>query len=580
MGAVISPGLALNDRYQLTERVAAGGMGEVWRGIDRLLHREIAVKVLLPTLMSDAEFITRFRTEARMLAALRHAGIVQVYDYGENAQVGGSRIDYLVMEYVDGISISQRIDAAGGRLAVAETLGIVAQAADALQVAHEAGIVHRDVKPSNLLVRPAGAIVLVDFGVARSTTATGLTGTNVVLGSAHYMSPEQAEGKPVSGATDVYALGALAYCCLAGRPPFVGDNPLHVLGQVVYAEPQPLPADVPPAVWALVRRALDKDPARRFPSAAAMAEAARSLLKGGGSGRFTSAGGGAGRFPSAGSAPGPRQPFSPVGATRPRQTSPAAASAPRGPGGFAAGAASGPATSGFTAPYGTGAGDSPSGTYASTAATRPSKKGPRNGVLVALGVTVAIGVAAIGTALALRPDAGNANGQPSGGVGGVPAQVGGPGSGSARPAHSKHPSRAPSTTASTKAVTEPSATSASPSATTTGNPYSPRKICGAQSKVIDSQTLIGPDGTELGTVYLLFSEVTGANCTVTLKDVSLGQASPASAYLEVQGSDRVAEKGSFPYYAGPVKAKADNTCVEWGGSIDGATYDSPFEHCG
>jgi len=315
----------LSDRYRLTERIAAGGMGEVWRGADLLLHRPIAVKVLLPALMADAEFITRFRTEARLMAALRHAGIVQVYDYGENATIDGRRLDYLVMEFVDGTPLSKRIQQAG-RLGLAETLTIVAQVADALQVAHEAGIVHRDVKPANLLVRPGGAVVLVDFGVARSTAMTGLTGTNVVMGSAHYMAPEQAEGKPISPATDVYALGAVAFCCLTGRPPYVGDNPLAVLAQLVHGQPPVLPPDVPAPVASVVLRALAKDPRQRFPSAAAFAAAARSALRPGGT------------------AQAPAQAQAP--AARPAAPRPAAAgfatgsSRPQQPGGFSPGVAS------------------------------------------------------------------------------------------------------------------------------------------------------------------------------------------------------------------------------------------------
>jgi serine/threonine protein kinase len=142
---VLSPGVVLSDRYRLTERIAAGGMGEVWRGDDLLLRRGVAVKVLLPTLMADAEFITRFRREARMMAALRHPGIVQVYDYGENAQVGGRRLDYLVMEFVEGTSLTKKIEAAG-RLGVPETMDLIAQVADALQVAAAAGLVHRAIK--------------------------------------------------------------------------------------------------------------------------------------------------------------------------------------------------------------------------------------------------------------------------------------------------------------------------------------------------------------------------------------------------------------------------------------------------
>jgi eukaryotic-like serine/threonine-protein kinase len=205
---MLRPGAMLNGRYLLEERIAAGGMGEVWRGVDTSLHRRIAVKVLLPFLVSDSTFITRFRTEARLMAALRHPGIVQVYDGGQ-AVLDGGTLDFLVMELIEGTPLSTSI-LREGRLGPRQTLEIVAQAGEALRAAHEAGIVHRDVKPSNLLIRPGGVVVLVDFGVARSTTATGITGTNVVMGTAHYMAPEQAEGKPVTPATDVYALGAVA----------------------------------------------------------------------------------------------------------------------------------------------------------------------------------------------------------------------------------------------------------------------------------------------------------------------------------------------------------------------------------
>ncbi|MEV6345376.1 serine/threonine-protein kinase [Actinoplanes sp. NPDC051851] len=275
---MLVPGVVLNGRYQLTQRIAAGGMGEVWRGTDLLLHREIAVKVLLEALMSDAEFMKRFRAEARMMAALKHPGIVQVYDYGENAAVDGQQLDYLVMEFIDGTPLSKRLQQAG-RMSAAETMQMMAQVADALQVAHEAGIVHRDVKPSNLLVRANGSLVLVDFGVARSAGVTGITSTNVVMGSAHYMAPEQAEGLPVTGATDQYALGAVAFTCLAGRPPYVGDSPLAVLGQLVHGKPPVLPEGVPGVAGSVVLRALARDPRDRFPSAAALAEASRQAAR-------------------------------------------------------------------------------------------------------------------------------------------------------------------------------------------------------------------------------------------------------------------------------------------------------------
>ncbi|MEV1333058.1 protein kinase [Micromonospora costi] len=270
---MLTRGVVLSDRYRLGERVATGGMGAVWRCTDLFLEREVAVKVLLPTLVADQEFTTRFRAEARMLAALRHPGVVAVHDVGQTTLADGSRVDYLVMEYVEGEPLVAWLGRAG-RLDAASTMSVVAQAADALHAAHLAGIVHRDVKPGNLLVKPDGRVVLVDFGIARSSALTGLTAANMVLGTATYMSPEQATGQPVSAATDVYALGAVAYYCLAGQPPFVGENPLEVALRHQQDEPAPLPQGTPPAVVELVSRAMAKRPADRFASAAEMARAA------------------------------------------------------------------------------------------------------------------------------------------------------------------------------------------------------------------------------------------------------------------------------------------------------------------
>ncbi|WP_410809164.1 serine/threonine-protein kinase [Micromonospora sp. 067-2] len=277
---MLSSEVVLSGRYRLDERVATGGMGDVWRGTDLVLGRQVAVKVLLPALVSDPDFIARFRAEARIMAALRHPGIVQVYDCGEDDLPDGGRADYLVMEFVDGEPLAKRIEASG-RLDVAETMSIVAQAAQALNAAHRGGIVHRDVKPSNLLVHEDGTVVLVDFGVARSTNITSITSTNAVPGTALYMAPEQAAGRPVSSATDIYALGAVAYCCLTGSPPFTGDNPLQVAVRHLDDEPPELPHEIPEAVRALVSRALAKDPLDRFTSGAAMAEAARTAVTGG-----------------------------------------------------------------------------------------------------------------------------------------------------------------------------------------------------------------------------------------------------------------------------------------------------------
>ncbi|MEU8154442.1 protein kinase [Micromonospora sp. NPDC048986] len=277
---MLSSEVVLSGRYRLDERVATGGMGDVWRASDLILGRQVAVKVLLPALVSDPDFIARFRAEARIMAALRHPGIVQVFDCGADDLPDGGRADYLVMEFVAGEPLSKRIEAAG-RLDVAETMSIVAQAAAALNAAHRGGIVHRDVKPSNLLVQEDGTVVLVDFGVARSTDITSITSTNAVPGTALYMAPEQAAGRPVSGATDIYALGAVTYCCLTGSPPFTGDNPLQVAVRHLDDEPPELPHVIPEAVRALVSRALAKDPLERFTSGAAMAEAARTAVTGG-----------------------------------------------------------------------------------------------------------------------------------------------------------------------------------------------------------------------------------------------------------------------------------------------------------
>lgn len=250
-------------------------MGDVWRCHDAVLERDVAVKILLPALLSDAQFVARFRAEARIMAALRHPGIVQVHDFGEAGLPDGNRVSYLVTEYVDGESLLARIGRAG-RLTVGETLSIVAQTAQALHAAHLAGIVHRDVKPENLLVQRDGSVVLVDFGLARSASVGNITANTMVLGTACYMSPEQVAGQPVSAATDIYALGAVAYCCLAGRPPFTGDNPMQVALRHMREEPPPLPPDVPAPVAALIARALAKDRAGRYRSAAEFADAARA----------------------------------------------------------------------------------------------------------------------------------------------------------------------------------------------------------------------------------------------------------------------------------------------------------------
>lgn len=271
---MLRPGDMLSDRYRVDLFLARGGMGEVWRATDIALDRVVAVKVLLPAVLTHPSFAARFRDEARILAAFHHPNVVDVYDYGESS-IGATTVAYLVMAYVDGEPLSQRI-ASAGRLPVAETMSLVAQVAEALHAVHLSGVVHRDVKPGNLLVRPDGAVILVDFGVAHSSDATAMTSADGVPGTVLYMAPEQVSGRPVSAATDVYALGAVAYHCLAGHPPFDGKAALEVALRHLNDDVPPLPADVPGPVRALVARALAKDPADRYPTAGALAAAARA----------------------------------------------------------------------------------------------------------------------------------------------------------------------------------------------------------------------------------------------------------------------------------------------------------------
>jgi serine/threonine-protein kinase len=266
---MLSPGVLLGNRYRIDERIAGGGMGDVWRGTDDVLGRTVAVKVLLPALLDEPGFAERFRGEARTMATINHPGVVDVYDYGSDQQIA-----FLVMEYVEGDALSRTLSRVG-RLTPARTMALVAQAADALQAAHDKGIVHRDVKPGNLLVRPNGTLVLTDFGIARSALVGQLTAAGSVLGTASYISPEQASGSVATAASDVYALGVVAYQCLAGRRPFEGDNPLEIAMKHVRETPRPLPADIPPAVRSIVERAMAKDPAARWPSATILGSVAR-----------------------------------------------------------------------------------------------------------------------------------------------------------------------------------------------------------------------------------------------------------------------------------------------------------------
>ena len=263
-------------RYRLESRIATGGMGEVWRATDTILGRSVAVKLLKSEYADNALFRTRFETEARHAASLHHPGVAAVYDFGEASAVDGSGVHrpFLVMELVDGQPLSALL-LPGQPLDPEATRDLLAQAADALGAAHAAGIVHRDVKPANLLVTPDRQVKITDFGIARAAEGVGLTETGQVMGTPQYLSPEQAEGKSASPASDVYSLGVVAFECLAGRRPFVAESAIAT-ALAHLREPVPdLPADVPADLAAVVRRSMSKSPAERYPDASAFAAALR-----------------------------------------------------------------------------------------------------------------------------------------------------------------------------------------------------------------------------------------------------------------------------------------------------------------
>ena len=260
----------MGDRYRLGERIAGGGMGSVYRAVDENLGRTVAVKVLRGELADDPTFLERFRREARAAAALSHPGVAGVYDYGE---LGGSA--FIVMELVEGETLAERI-ADRGRLPWAEAFAIGEQVARALAAAHAHGLVHRDVKPANVLLGPGGRAKVTDFGIAKAATSATLTRTGMVLGSANYVAPEQARGEDVGPAADQYSLGCVLFEAVTGRTPYAGSNPVAIATQHVSApvpDPQGDVPDLPPPAAALIRRSLAKLPSDRFPSASSLADA-------------------------------------------------------------------------------------------------------------------------------------------------------------------------------------------------------------------------------------------------------------------------------------------------------------------
>ena len=266
----------LDGRYQLDYRIASGGMGEVWAGTDLRLNRAVAVKMLSAQHSGDEQFRARFRAEARYAASLSHPGITSVFTYGENSPLGGP---YLVMELVNGEPLSAILERVG-RLSAYNTMDVVAQAARALDAAHQAGIVHRDIKPGNLLIMGDGTTKITDFGIAKAREwgDPQLTATGIVMGTAMYVSPEQATGAVVTGSSDIYSLGVVAYECLAGEPPFIAEQPLAIAIMHKHNPVPPLPADVPRQVSDLVMAMLAKTPDARPESALHVADRAEVIM--------------------------------------------------------------------------------------------------------------------------------------------------------------------------------------------------------------------------------------------------------------------------------------------------------------
>ena len=268
----------LGGRYELQTLIAAGGMGEVWRGRDVRFDRPVAVKVLRSEYAADPDFAARFRAEATHAAGLSHPNIAAVHDYGETrTEATGEKIAYLVMELVDGEPLSA-LFRDGGPLDTQTALSVLRQAAAALAEAHRAGVVHRDVKPANILIDRDGQVKLTDFGIAWSAASVPLTRTGQVIGTPQYMSPEQATGEAPRPASDVYALGLIGYESLTGHAAFDGDNPVTIALKQVRQQPEPLPDDVPDEVRSLIDAAITKDPDARFPDGDAFLEAIDATL--------------------------------------------------------------------------------------------------------------------------------------------------------------------------------------------------------------------------------------------------------------------------------------------------------------
>jgi len=275
----LSNGAVVAERYRLLRLIATGGMGQVWEAMDNRLDRKVAVKVLKAEFSEDPEFLQRFRFEARTTAQLNHPGIAGVYDYGETRDAAGESLAYLVMELVNGEPLNAVLGRVG-RLPLGHALDMLEQTGRSLQVAHSAGVVHRDVKPGNILITPAGQVKITDFGIAKAVDASPVTKTGMVMGTAQYIAPEQALGSEATSASDVYSLGVVGYEALSGTRPFLGDGALTVAMKHVRETPAPLPADLPANVRELIEITMAKDPVARYANGGEFADAVAAVRAG------------------------------------------------------------------------------------------------------------------------------------------------------------------------------------------------------------------------------------------------------------------------------------------------------------
>ena len=258
-------GSVLGGRYRVEARIGAGGMAEVYRGQDAVLDRTVAIKILLPQFARDASFVERFRREAQAAARLNQQNIVGIYDTGADGET-----QYIVMEFIEGRTLAD-FRGGGGRFTPMNAVEVAEKVCEALAYAHVAGVIHRDIKPANIMVTRKGIVKVMDFGIARIVAGPDTAPqTSAVLGTAAYISPEQAQGQPVDGRSDIYSLGAVLYEMLAGRPPFTGESPVAIAYKQVNEAPTPpslVNADVSPHLDAVVMRALAKNPANRYRAA-------------------------------------------------------------------------------------------------------------------------------------------------------------------------------------------------------------------------------------------------------------------------------------------------------------------------